>query len=324
MLFVGSALLILFLATQTVATAQPLFTEEHAAAPSIGGDAGTATNDEEALYASPTRRDRIGRIIAPVIINGQGPFRFVVDTGATHSAISLQLVQALGLGVEDNDKVRLRGVTGSALVPTARIERFEAGDLLIENSSMPVLASAWSGADGVLGMNGLEEKVIVVDFKHDRIRIQNTSRRWRDLSRVPVKIGFASLLLADGFVGRVRVKAIIDTGAQHTLGNRALREALQIPASRVPSYISVHGVTIGVQPAELAAAPLIRLGNMYMSQVNIAFGDMHVFDVWDLTDQPALLVGMDVLGVLEMIVIDYRRNELLFKPRSSSITLRSR
>jgi predicted aspartyl protease len=324
MTFVGSALLMLFLATPSVAAAQSFPNDEHAAEHSLGFDLATV-DGEESLYASPTRRDRIGRIIAPVTINGQGPFRFVVDTGATHSAISLQLAQALGLTVDSADQIRVRGVTGSALVPSVRIERFEAGDLLIENGSMPVLASAWSGADGVLGMSGLEEKVIVVDFKNDRIRILNTSsRRWRDLSSVPIKLGFDSLLLADGYVGRVRVKAIIDTGAQHTLGNRALREALQIPDSRAPSYISVHGVTTAVQPAELVAAPLIRLGDMHMSQVNIAFGDMHVFDVWEMGNQPALLVGMDVLGMLEMIVIDYRRNELLFKPRSNMITVRSR
>jgi hypothetical protein len=51
---------------------------------------------------------------------------------------------------------------------------------------------------------------------------------------------------------------------------------------------------------------------------------LHVFDVWGLAGEPALLVGMDVLGVLEVIVIDYRRRELRFKPRSSGITVRSR
>src|SRR5690606_32715782 len=86
MQFVGSALLMLFLAARSVAAAAQPFPNEE----SGGEQAGFATDGEEALYASPTRRDRIGRIIAPVIINGQGPFRFVVDTGATHSAISLQ------------------------------------------------------------------------------------------------------------------------------------------------------------------------------------------------------------------------------------------
>ena len=41
----------------------------------------------EARYVSPTRRDRIGRIWAPVYINNQGPFRLVLDTGASRSCV---------------------------------------------------------------------------------------------------------------------------------------------------------------------------------------------------------------------------------------------
>ena len=328
MMFLGSGLLVLVLAAEALAGTEPLPIVDPALPQSHIGDIGAAAavDPDEPLYASPTRRDRIGRIIAPVMINGQGPFRFVVDTGATHSAVSERLAKQLGLSIDPTEKVRLRGVTGSALVASTKVERFQAGDLLIENGSVPVLASVWSGADGVLGMHGLEDKIIVVDFKRDRIQILNSSsKRWRDLTSVPIKLGFDRLLLADANVGRVRVKAIIDTGAQHTLGNRALREALEIDAgSRIPTFISVQGVTTGVQIGELAAAPLIRIGNMHMAQVNVAFGDMHVFDIWGLAEEPALLVGMDVLGVLEVIVIDYRRRELRFKPRTSGITLRSR
>ena len=42
----------------------------------------------EPRYVAPTLRDRIGRIWAPVMINGKGPFRLVLDTGASRSAVS--------------------------------------------------------------------------------------------------------------------------------------------------------------------------------------------------------------------------------------------
>jgi hypothetical protein len=43
-----------------------------------------AVTAEEPRFVAPTRRDRIGRILAPVLVNGQGPFRLVLDTGASH------------------------------------------------------------------------------------------------------------------------------------------------------------------------------------------------------------------------------------------------
>src|SRR5256885_14841188 len=52
---------------------------------------------DDLLFASPTTVDHIGRVVVPVTINGKGPFRFIVDTGANHSTISPQLVQALKL-----------------------------------------------------------------------------------------------------------------------------------------------------------------------------------------------------------------------------------
>ena len=51
---------------------------------------------EEPRFVAPTRHDRIGRIWAPVHINGQGPFRLVLDTGASHSALTPRLAETLG------------------------------------------------------------------------------------------------------------------------------------------------------------------------------------------------------------------------------------
>jgi hypothetical protein len=34
-----------------------------------------------------------------------------------------------------------------------------------------------------------------------------------------------------------------------------------------------------------------------------------------MTDAPALLIGMDIIGLLDSLVIDYRRRELHMLPR---------
>ncbi len=51
----------------------------------------------EPRYVAPTRRDRIGRIWAPVYINGQGPFRLVLDTGSSHAAVNASVAATLGI-----------------------------------------------------------------------------------------------------------------------------------------------------------------------------------------------------------------------------------
>ena len=47
-----------------------------------------------------------------------------------------------------------------------------------------------------------------------------------------------------------------------------------------------------------------------MQGSHITFGDMSIFEHWGMTREPAILIGMDTLGLLDTLIIDYRRREL--------------
>jgi predicted aspartyl protease len=268
----------------------------------------------EPLYAAPTRLDRIGRILAPVMINGRGPFRLIVDTGANQSVLTTQLAQQLGLESAPDRSVRLNGVTGSVLVPIVSVDRFETGDLVQRDLELPVLDSVMGGAEGVLGMQGFAGKRITVDFAHDRIDIADSRGQRAPSNFITLKatLRFDRLLLVDGEVSGVPVRAVIDTGAQRTLGNLALRNALskrgRFDGRR--SSTGVIGMTEEVQRGDLIHTPPIQLGDAKIANIYVVYGDIHVFEIWDLQRQPALLVGMDVLGTLHTLVIDYRLKQL--------------
>src|SRR5215475_9833573 len=117
----------------------------------------------EPRYVAPTRRDRIGRIWAPVLIDGKGPYRLVLDTGANRSAITTRAAQSLG-GAPAVANTQVTGFTGSAVVPTVHVSRLEVGELLIGPSDLPVLTDVFGGAQGVLGIEGLANKRIYADF----------------------------------------------------------------------------------------------------------------------------------------------------------------
>ena len=109
----------------------------------------------KADYDAGTRSDQIGRIIVNVMVNKQGPFQFVLDTGANRTVLTPRLITALGLHTDDGDDVTLNGVTGSAAVPTALVELLAAGDLAIKSQRLPVADALTSGIDGILGVDGL-------------------------------------------------------------------------------------------------------------------------------------------------------------------------
>lgn len=280
-----------------------------------------APRADQPLYAVSTRIDRIGRIIAPVYINGQGPFLFMLDTGANRTVLSDEAVQRLGLAVAD-DAIAVQSVNGRGLAPTVTIERLNAGELRFDNVELPVLAGpVFDRVDGILGMDGLADKKITADFIRDRITIVESRGRRAPLNRIVLRGTLVSgqLMMIEGRVGRVPVKAIIDTGGAHTLGNPALQRAVaaQHRRAEIKRTTSVIDATDQKRSAELSLSPTIKLGDATIRNTVITYGDFDIFRVWGLADEPAMLIGMDVLGTLAEFAIDYRRREVQMLTRGS-------
>jgi hypothetical protein len=271
----------------------------------------------EPRYVAPTRRDQIGRIWAPVFINNRGPFRLVLDTGASHSAVTAMVALALGLPTDQSPPVMLRGVTGSATVPTIKVDSLTVGDLSVDSPLLPIVPDAMGGAQGVLGSEGLANKRIFIDFRHDRISItfSRNEKAEHDFINIPFRQLSGQLIVCDVYVGDVRTMAIIDTGGQTTIANLALRDALARTnryAKQQPDQIT--GATMAVENGTIIETPAIQIGSLKMTDAGITFGDMYIFRQWKLTHEPAILIGMDALGVLDTLIIDYRRHELHVRP----------
>jgi predicted aspartyl protease len=271
----------------------------------------------EPRYVAPTTRDRIGRIWAPVLLNGKGPYRLVLDTGASHSAIVQKVVDELALPVKAKS-VRLKGVTGSAVVSTAKVESLEFGELRIDHLKLPIVAAAFGGADGVLGSDGLKDKRIVIEFRKDRITVVRSHRTPAapGYAVVPFKYDPLKGMRAEIMVGSVKAVGIIDTGSQATVGNLALRDALARSAMEGDAGdVGIEGVTEDIQFGTRVRVPNVVLGDLKLRSPRVLFSDVHIFDQWNLTREPALLIGMDILGVLDTLVIEYKRSELHIKTR---------
>jgi predicted aspartyl protease len=271
----------------------------------------------EPRYVAPTLRDRIGRIWAPVLINGRGPFRLVLNTGANSSAILPSVVEKLGISLEGTRKIKINGATGSAVVPVVDAEQLEIGELLIQQVRLPIVPDVFGGAEGVLGPSGFADKRIFIDFRNDLIRIarSNRERAAGGFTRVPLKANRRQLLMFDIKIGKVRTTAVLDTGAQQTMGNQSLREALLRKSKRGLKNQEIVGVTLDVAEGQSINIPPIALGDVEISNLQVHFGNDFIFSHWDLTEKPAIVIGMDLIGTLETLIIDYRMAELQLRAR---------
>jgi predicted aspartyl protease len=268
----------------------------------------------------PTQHGKIGHIWAPVLINGKGPFRLVFDTGANSTAVTAHVANELGLPMLAGDSLVVHGATGSATVPAIKVENLTVGDMELRSHRLPILASGIGGADGVLGMEGLVDRRIVVDFLHDAITIRKSQseRAPPDFVTIPFFRVAGTLPVVDARVGNVPTRVIVVTGAQGSLGNAALYEALlREHSDGAASPDVITGATGDVQHGLLLALPPIELRGLTLQGVRITTGDWYLFQHWKFTrKKPYISVGMDVLGQFDTLIIDYRREELQVQLRT--------
>lgn len=266
-----------------------------------------------------TALDAIDRMTVEVFINGQGPFAFVVDTGADRSALSTTLAAKLGL--ERGPDVMLHGVGGSALTPTAKVPLMVAGDSRMHNAELPVLTPERLGVDGLLGVDMLDDRNVIMDFRRKRLEVRRStsmSAAYPGVREVSVVADarFGRLAVANARVSGVRCVAFIDSGSGASMGNMALAEAIKLRVRRKPEpsmAIRLVGAAGEATVGELRVVRSIEMGALRMTNLPLVLADLHIFDVWNLNSRPAVLLGVDVLKMFARVELDFGSDRVKFR-----------
>lgn len=278
-------------------------------------------NNPAEAAAGATTSDRLGRMVAPVTINGQGPFRFIIDTGANRSVISTDLATSLGLAPTGiGDVHAIQGVTQAPLV---NLDTFSYGRLDLPTEQLPIMQGrVLAGEQGLLGVDGMAGRRLRLDFERRCIEIVPSRRapRLQGWSMVRGEMRFGHLVVLRGRVNDVDVNIFLDTGSDSTLANIALRDALRDRVRFDEAALDYARLYSAGEPIVLDSAvvlPSVRMGDLSANAVLAYVGDFHIFRLSGLNDEPTLLVGMDVLRRARAIAIDYERGNVYFKLRNN-------
>lgn len=268
----------------------------------------TAAPEDFALGS--TRTDRLGRVVAPVSVNGQGPFRFIVDTGANRSAVSTELAGRLGLTPNGTDNVH--SVHGVSVAPIVSVDRLQYAGVSLNAAALPMLSGGvLAGEQGLLGVDGMSGRRLRMDFERNCIEIVQSSqaRRLRGWSTIEGDMRFGHLVVIRGSINGIRVHLLLDTGSDSSLANVALREALNARLRRRAREEQTIAYTAGstVVLENSILVPRMMMGELEVRNVTAYVGDYHIFQLWGLVDEPTLLLGMDVLSQARGLAIDYGR-----------------
>lgn len=271
--------------------------------------AATAQLDQQQAETLNYAREADDRMTVGVNIDGRGPFRFIVDTGAERTVISSELARTLAL--RPGRTTTVHSMSEVSRIPTVVIPTLRVGIRSIEDIHAPALARANLGASGILGVDSLQYQRVTFDFGRREMTVTPSRRReerWSDSNTVVVtgRSLYGRLVLVDASVDGQRVWVIIDTGAAVSVGNNALRAALSRRNRLGPlAPIRMISITGGEIDAQYSVARRIRIGGVDINDLPIAFADVHPFRQLRLTDRPALLLGMDALQLFEKVSVDF-------------------
>lgn len=266
------------------------------------------------------------RVGALVTLNGRGPFTFVIDTGAGSTAIADTVAAQLELPALD--PVLVHGITAAAVTPSVAVDRLILSGLAFRHLRCPVLPRDQLGADGLLGLDVLGKFKLSFDVVRRSASLSargirvlmggnaTTGSRLRRDGIRSIRGRFGQLILTQVLVEDQPVAAFVDSGAQYSIGNLALRRAVaarRANANRPYRTIPLYGVTGQSLQADLARVDDLRLGNSRLGVTPLLFADLHCFRTLELADRPALLIGADLLGRFRDVTLDFPNGRVSFE-----------
>ncbi|MDZ4370915.1 MAG: retroviral-like aspartic protease family protein [Phenylobacterium sp.] len=276
-------------------------------------------DDEDAPNAElATQESRHEHILAPVTINGRGPFNFLIDTGANISCVSDRL--AAHLDLTSTASAPVHTVVGVRQRPIVHLDNLQVGPRSRRNVKAPALPIRGAEVDGVLGVDWLKGQRLVLDFKGQRMMITKSQGDRGEAGKVvvvPARRRKGQLTIIDADLSGRRISAIIDSGAQGTLCNGRLRDLVRAQEAKtgradVPRPVRMETLAGETFHGESVFLPFLRLGGLHLGNVPVTCADMHVFKIWNLETTPALVIGIDLLSQFEQVALDFGRSRVRF------------
>ena len=302
---------------QSLATAAVLWGAPLGAQPSVIPVATPVAADRNtaAIDVVQAVRDRHERMTVPVTINGAGPYRFLIDTGAQATVVTARVTDVLGL--VPTGRATLVAMASRTEVETIALDGLEFAGRRFNNLTTPLLRDRDIGADGIIGLDSLQDLRVIMDFRSDSITVSDAplgaGSGYEIVVRARRRLG--QMIITDARIEGVRTAVIIDTGSWHSHGNLALRRKLGAKRSDAMVTTDVAGVSL---TSDIAIIRDIRIGPVGLTGVPVGFADSPAFAALGLADKPALILGMGNLRPFDRVAIDFASRRVLFDvPRTA-------
>jgi len=280
--------------------------------------------EKDALVATPYRVADNGLIVVQAHIDGRGPYRFALDTGASISVLLDVVGDELGLTDVPGETVVIHGLVASGIYPLLEIAQVGLGDEDWINARFAVVpgrADSRDHFDGILGIDYLQRYAVGFSVTDQVLRLyspdavaKRSYKGWTPIPIEPAPVGDsgASLYFLSASIDGQSVRALFDLGAGRNIMNWQAASALNSNVSKAAAEERLSGV--------LDSAPILawfRAGEVTTARVRwqdetFVIADLDIFAAIMRGDSPFLVLGAGLFGQRDFI-IDFARQRLLVR-----------
>jgi predicted aspartyl protease len=272
-------------------------------------------NKEYAILDAPQQpapipfRKSLNLIFADVKINGKGPYNFVIDTGASQTALSQKLARDLGLKMVTT--TILHGVGGSGKVDSSiyRIDRLQIGDVGVKDLPVgtfddPLISQL---ADGIIGTSMLADFIVTINYPDSRMELSH--KPVAAAAAIPVWY-MSNMLLLPADINGQHGNVIVDTGAITTVLSLHMANAMGITEKTPGALVNMGIAGVGGAQGTTLMLPALTLK---AGRVNEPLNQALAIDLADISR----MLGSEISGVAGFdflknykLTLDYYKAEI--------------
>jgi predicted aspartyl protease len=288
------------------------------AGPVVAQDvADVPAGDQAPAIIEPFAIDHSDRMTVQVQVNGSKAVPFVVDTGAERTVIANDLARDLALA--PGPMLTLATISGRTQVNSFIVDRLTTATINLEGFEAPGLERSNLGAYGLLGIDSLEDSRVHLDFANRKMDVlpsrkqRGKTRLENDMIVVTARKKAGRMIISTAKIDGIRIDIILDTGAQSSMANIALRDRLR-RRHRTVDFIPVkmESVTGSTLTGEYTQLRQIEIGGLTINDLPVTFAHNYAFTALNMQDRPAILLGMDAMKLFDRVLIDFGNRRVGF------------
>jgi predicted aspartyl protease len=288
-------------------------------------------DDDGALATVPYEIHADRGIVIEVQVNGQGPFKFALDTAATISVVFDDLSRQLELEPASENVIMIHGLVGSGEFPMISVNQLSVGgevwnDPLI--AAMPGKAVSHIGIDGILGIDFLRRYAVRFSTEDHVVRLYPPERLneksywgWTSVPLELLEIGDTktSLYFFEIEVGDLKMPAIFDLGAGLNMMNWAAASDLGLDPVELRDEDQVSGAIESTPIVARVRARDVRTGGIHWRNEEFMIAELDIFTTLKHDATPCAILGAGLFTQRDFI-IDFARGRLLVKTAMNETT----